>query len=133
MRRAWSAMVTVAGVTLATVVPAITPASAAVSASAQVRVNQVGYPTDAPKVAYAMLPAKVASVRFEVITPYGVAYRAVYRLSFSGVNTPGRYQVKVLSPGVAVSPMFIIGDGAQLYRQLVDNAVQYFKIGRAHV
>ena len=141
MRRAWSAMVTVAGVTLATVVPAITPASAAVSASAQVRVNQVGYPTDAPKVAYAMLPAKVASVRFEVITPYGVAYRgtsaddvgswnsayrAVYRLSFSGVNTPGRYQVKVLSPGVAVSPMFIIGDGTQLYRQLVDNAVQYF-------
>ena len=108
MRRAWSAMVTVAGVTLATVVPAITPASAAVSASAQVRVNQVGYPTDAPKVAYAMLPAKVASVRFEVTTPYGVAYRgtsaddvgswnsayrAVYRLSFSGVNTPGRYQV----------------------------------------
>jgi endoglucanase len=141
MRRAWSAMVTVAGVTLATVVPAITPASAAVPASAQVRVNQVGYPTDAPKVAYAMLPAKVASVRFEVITPYGVAYRgtsaddvgswnsayrAVYRLSFSGVNTPGRYQVKVLSPGVAVSPMFIIGDGTQLYRQLVDNAVQYF-------
>jgi endoglucanase len=141
MRRAWSAMVTVAGVTLATVVPAITPASAAVSASAQVRVNQVGYPTDAPKVAYAMLPAKVASVRFEVTTPYGVAYRgtsaddvgswnsayrAVYRLSFSGVNTPGRYQVKVLSPGVAVSPMFIIGDGTQLYRQLVDNAVQYF-------
>jgi endoglucanase len=141
MRRAWSAMVTVAGVTLATVVPAITPASAAVPASAQVRVNQVGYPTDAPKVAYAMLPAKVASVRFEVITPYGVAYRgtsaddvgswnsayrAVYRLSFSGVNTPGRYQVKLLSPGVAVSPMFIIGDGTQLYRQLVDNAVQYF-------
>jgi endoglucanase len=141
MRRAWSAMVTVAGVTLATVVPAITPASAAVPASAQVRVNQVGYPTNAPKVAYAMLPAKVASVRFEVITPYGVAYRgtsaddvgswnsayrAVYRLSFSGVNTPGRYQVKVLSPGVAVSPMFIIGDGTQLYRQLVDNAVQYF-------
>ncbi len=141
MRRAWSAMVTVAGVTLATVIPAITPASAAVPASAQVRVNQVGYPTDAPKVAYAMLPAKVASVRFEVTTPYGVAYRgtsaddvgswnsayrAVYRLSFSGVNTPGRYQVKVLSPGVAVSPMFIIGDGTQLYRQLVDNAVQYF-------
>jgi endoglucanase len=141
MRRAWWAMVTVAGVTLATVIPAITPASAAVPASAQVRVNQVGYPTDAPKVAYAMLPAKVASVRFEVTTPYGIAYRgtsaddvgswnaayrAVYRLSFSGVNTPGRYQVKVLSPGIAVSPMFIIGDGTQLYRQLVDNAVQYF-------
>jgi hypothetical protein len=88
-----------------------------------------------------MLPTKVAAVRFEVITPYGVAYRgtstddlgswnagyrAVYRLGFSGVNTPGRYQVKLLSPASAVSPAFIIGDGAQLYRQLADNAVQYF-------
>src|SRR5271169_236645 len=139
MRRAWSAMVTVAGVTLATVIPAITPASAAVPASAQVRVNQVGYPTGAPKVAFAMLPAKVASVRFEVVTPHGVAYRgtstddlgpwnsgyrAVYQLSFSGVRTPGQYQVKVLSPASAVSPVFTIGDGTQLYRQLVDNAVQ---------
>jgi hypothetical protein len=88
-----------------------------------------------------MLPTKVAAVRFEVITPYGVAYRgtstddlgswnaayrAVYRLGFSGVDTPGRYQVKLLSPASAVSPAFIIGDGTQLYRQLVDNAVQYF-------
>jgi hypothetical protein len=88
-----------------------------------------------------MLPTKVAAVRFEVITPYGVAYRgtstddlgswnaayrAVYQLRFSGVATPGRYQVKLLSPASAASPAFIIGDGAQLYRQLVDNAVQYF-------
>ena len=88
-----------------------------------------------------MLPAKVAAVRFEVVTPYGVAYRgtstddvgswnsgyrAVYQLSFSGVRTPGQYQVKVLSPASAVSPAFTIGDGAQLYGQLVDNAVQYF-------
>ena len=88
-----------------------------------------------------MLPAKVARVRFEVTTPYGVAYRgtstddlgswnsgylAVYQLSFSGMRTPGRYQVKVLSPASAASPAFTIGDGSQLYRQLVDNAVQYF-------
>jgi hypothetical protein len=32
----------------------------------------------------------------------------------------------VISPAIAVSPMFIVGDGAQLYRQLVDNAVRYF-------
>jgi hypothetical protein len=69
-----------------------------------------------------MLPAKVASVRFDVATPLGVvyrgtstldlgswnsAYRAVYQLDFSGVRTPGRYQVKVLAPGSAVSPAFI--------------------------
>ncbi len=124
---------------LSTVSGVIAPRTA--GKSPQVRVNQVGYPTDAPKVAFAMLPAKVASVRFQVVTPYGVAYRgtstddlgswnsgyrAVYQLSFSGVRTPGQYQVKLVSPASAVSPTFIIGDGAQLYRQLVDNAVQYF-------
>ncbi|HEV2935084.1 MAG TPA: glycoside hydrolase family 9 protein [Streptosporangiaceae bacterium] len=105
------------------------------------RVNQVGYPSSGPKLAYVMLARKVAAVRFEVTTRYGVvyqgtstenvgswnsAYQAVYRLSFSGVNSPGVYQVKVTSPAAASSPAFVIGDGAQLYRQLVDNAVQYF-------
>ncbi len=118
-----------------------TGALTAVNKPAEVRVNQVGYPVGAPKVAYAMLPRKVASVRFEVITPYGVAYRgvstddvgswnanyqAVYRLSFSKVQLPGQYQVKLLSPAQAVSPGFIIGNGTQLYRELVDNSVRYF-------
>jgi hypothetical protein len=109
--------------------------------SAQVRVNQVGYATNGPKVAYAMLPKKVASVRFEVVTPYGVAYRgassddagawnanykAVYKLSFSGLRLPGQYRVRLLSPATAVSPGFAIGDGTQLYQQLVDNSVRYF-------
>ena len=150
---AGAATAAVAAVTLATsAVPALGSARdlSAVSGviapktvdkAPEVRVNQVGYPTGAPKVAFAMLPAKVAAVRFEVVTPYGVAYRgtstddvgswnsgyrAVYQLSFSGVRTPGQYQVKLLSPASAVSPAFIIGDGTQLYRQLVDNAVQYF-------
>ena len=118
-----------------------TGALTAVNKPAEVRVNQVGYPVGAPKVAYAMLPRKVSSVRFEVITPYGVAYRgvstddvgswnanyqAVYRLSFSKVQLPGQYQVKLLSPAQAVSPGFIIGNGTQLYRELVDNSVRYF-------
>jgi hypothetical protein len=144
MRRAWPAIVAAAGLTLATITPA---ASAAVTASGkataapQVRVNQVGYPSSGPKVAYVMLAKPVSKVSFEVITPYGVAYRgtsaadvgswnsayhAVYQLNFSRVSTPGQYQVKVLSPAAAVSPTFIVGSGPQLYRQLVDNAVQYF-------
>jgi hypothetical protein len=106
-----------------------------------VRVNQVGYPTGGPKVAYVMLAKPAAVVRFEVTTPYGVAYRgtstadvgswnsayrAVYQLNFSGLRSAGQYQVKVTSPAAASSPVFVIGTGAQLYRQLVDNAVQYF-------
>jgi endoglucanase len=109
--------------------------------SAQVRVNQVGYATNGPKVAYAMLPRKAGNVRFEVVTPYGVAYRgtsaadmggwnanykAVYKLSFSGLRLPGQYRVRLLSPATAVSPGFSVGDGTQLYRQLVDNSVRYF-------
>jgi endoglucanase len=139
-RRAWSiAVVTVGVLTAALVSPAA--ASAAKLPPAQVRVNQVGYATSAPKVAYAMLPRKVARVRFEVVTPWGVAYRgvsaddagswnanyqAVYRLSFSGLNLPGQYQVKLLSPATATSPGFLIGDSPELYRELVDNSVRYF-------
>ena len=49
-----------------------TVAGASQSPPPQVRVNQVGYPSSGPKTAYAMLPRKVASVRFQVVTPYGV-------------------------------------------------------------
>jgi hypothetical protein len=142
MRRAWLRVAAAAALTLATVLPATAPASAAPAlAPPQVRINQVGYPAGGPKVAFAMLPRKVARVRFEVVTPYGVAYRgvsaddvgawnanyqAVYRLSFSGLNLPGQYQVRLLSPARASSPGFIIGDGLQLYRELVDNSVRYF-------
>jgi len=144
MRRAWPMILTAAGITLATVIPVAAwapQASAAATAPPQVRVDQVGYPSDAAKVAYAMLAKPVSKVRFEVTTPYGVeyrgtstddvgswnsAYRAVYQLNFSGVSVPGIYQVKLLSPAAASSPSFTIGTGPQLYRQLVDNAVQYY-------
>ena len=121
MRRAWLTVLAATALTLATVIPAAAPASAAALAPPQVRVNQVGYPASGPKVAFAMLPRKVARVRFEVVTPYGVAYRgtstrdvgawnsayqAVYQLSFSGLSLPGQYQVKLLSPAAAASPGF---------------------------
>jgi endoglucanase len=142
MRRTWLTILVAAGITVATAIPAASAAFAApASATAEVRVNQVGYPTSGPKLAYVMLARPVSAVRFEVTTPYGVAYRgtstddvgswnsayrAVYQLTFSGLNTPGQYRVRVLSPAAAVSPAFIVGTGAQLYRQLVDNAVRYF-------
>ena len=143
MRRTWSTILVAAGIALGTTIPAVTAAAAAAAptAAAQVRVNQVGYPSGGSKVAFAMLARPVRSVSFEVTTPYGVAYqgtsaddvgswnsayRAVYRLSFSAVQTPGVYRVRVTSPAAAVSPAFVIGSGAQLYTQLVDNAVQYF-------
>jgi endoglucanase len=147
MRRAWSTILVATGITLGVTVPAVTVIPAASAARAkpavapEVRVNQVGYPAGGPKVAYVMLARPVRAVSFEVTTPYGVAYqgissddvgswnsayRAVYQLSFSAIQTPGIYRVRVLSPAAAVSPSFVIGTGPQLYGQLVDNAVQYF-------
>jgi endoglucanase len=145
MRRTWQAILAATGITLAAVVPAAASASAAPAASAgaapEVRVNQVGYPSDGPKAAYVMLAGPVRSVSFEVTTSYGVsyrgtstddvgswnsAYRAVYQLNFSGLRVPGIYQVKVTAPAAAASPAFEVGTGTQLYRQLVDNAVRYF-------
>ena len=151
-RRVWSTVTLGAiAVTVATASPAVAATSGLSEVSAviatrtadkaQVRVNQVGYPTSGAKVAYAMLPRKVDRVTFEVATPFGVAYRgtsaddvggwnanyrAVYKLSFSGLTMPGQYRVRLLSPARAVSPGFSIGDGTQLYGQLVDNAVRYF-------
>jgi endoglucanase len=142
--RARSTIAVAVAASAAAAVALLPPATARAARDrpAEVRVNQVGYPANGPKVAYAMLPRPVAAgVRFEVTTPYGVAYQgvttddvgtwnanyqAVYQLSFSGVRTPGQYQVRLLSPARAVSPAFVIGDGSQLYRQLVDNAVRYF-------
>ena len=149
-RRTWSTAVAgiavaALGVGAALLQPAAAQAAPAAPTAPDrapvVRVNQVGYTSSSSKVAFAMLAGPVSAVRFEVTTRYGVAYRgtstddlgswnsgyrAVYQLSFSGVRTPGQYQVKLLSPAGAVSPAFTIGDGSQLYRQLVDNAVQYF-------
>src|SRR5580704_3852226 len=144
MRRTWPTILAATAITLAAVVPAASAASAVLAAPAaapQVRVNQVGYPSDGPKAAYVMLARPVRSVSFEVTTPYGVAYRgtsthdvgswnsayrAVYQLNFSGLSVPGIYRVKVTSPAMAVSAAFVVGTGAQLYRQLMDNAVRYF-------
>jgi endoglucanase len=143
MRRAWSTVLVAAGITLGTAIPAGTAAAAPATPATGlvVRVNQVGYPTSGPKVAYVMLARPVSTVSFEVTTPYGVAYqgtsaddvgswnsayRAVYQLTFSAVQTPGVYRVRVTSPAAAISPPFVIGSGPALYSQLVDNAVQYF-------
>ncbi len=117
-------------------------ASAASTPKPQVRVNQVGYAPGAPKLALAMLPAPVASVRFTVTGSHGVVlrgtstadagswnsgYQAVYQLSFSRLHRPGRYRVAISAGGAtAVSPVFRIAPSAVLYHQLVLNSVRYF-------
>ena len=89
---------------------------------AEVRVNQVGYATGSPKVAFVMLPGKVGQVSFTVSGRPGVvfrgrsstdagswnaAYGAVYRLDFSGLNRAGTYRITARAGrATAVSPVF---------------------------
>jgi len=134
------------GVSVLTVVPLLVAASgtahAASPVSAEVRVNQVAYPANGSKVAYAMLPAKVASVAFTVSGSTGVVfrgtskadlgswntrYRAVYKLTFSAVRQPGSYRIEVSAGGEsAKSPEFSVGQTGSQYGRLVANAVRYF-------
>jgi hypothetical protein len=111
----------------------------AAPAAPQIRVNQVGYQPGAPKAAYLMLPARVASAVFTVTSARGAIvyrgvsrddtgswnsrYQAVYLLSFSGLRRGGTYRVR---SGTAVSPAFRIAAGTALYGKLVTNAVRYF-------
>jgi hypothetical protein len=115
---------------------------ATVAGGPQVRVNQVGYPLHSTKVAFAMLPRRVASVSFILSGPAGVVYRgrsasdlgawntrygAVYRLSFTPLTRPGRYHITAVAGGTSVvSPSFAVAAPSALYHQLALNAVRYF-------
>ena len=119
--------------------PATAKPATAKPAAPEIRLNQVGYQPNAPKSAYVMLPARVASVPFTItdakgrvvyrgvsrddVGAWNTGYKAVYLLSFSGLHRCGTYQVRV---GSTVSVTFKIANGTALYGPLVDNAVRYF-------
>jgi endoglucanase len=120
---------------------AATAAAAAKLAAPVVRADQVGYTPRDSKVAYAMLPRAVGSVRFAVVGRRGVVYRgrssanagrwnakyrAVYKLTFSRLSRPGTYRVELLGAARAVSPSFRIASAQALYHGLVLNGVRYF-------
>jgi endoglucanase len=123
----------------ATAKPATAKPATAKPAAPEIRLNQVGYQPNAPKAAYVMLPARVASVPFTItdakgrvvyrgvsrddVGAWNSGYKAVYQLSFSGLRQCGTYQVRV---GSTVSVTFKIANGTALYGPLVDNAVRYF-------
>jgi endoglucanase len=113
------------------------------AATAQIRVNQVGYPATGPKLAYLMLPRPApGALVFTVAGSQGVVFRgrsgadlgtwnahypAVYPLGFSALGRPGSYRITVRAAGLtATSPPFLIASPAALYHRLVANAVAYF-------
>ena len=99
--------------TPATPAPPATPVPPG-QAVPEVRVNQVGYPAGAPKIAFAMLTRPAAAVSFAITGRQGVVFRgrtarslgswnshypAVYVLGFSGLTRPGSYRIRVDAAG----------------------------------
>src|ERR1700734_1900105 len=102
-RRIWGLGVTATALTVSALFAGQLAAGAAAGAAAkkapaEVRVNQVGYAPGASKVAFVMLPAKVASVSFTVsgsrgpvlrgtsrryVGSWNANYKAVHELDFS--------------------------------------------------
>lgn len=109
---------------------------------AWIRINQLGYPTRAVKVAVWCSKTKTPIDRFELVDAAtnkpvfsgkaGKAYGAygpfteTYRLNFSDFRTKGSY---VLKAGNAVSPVFTIGD--EVYKGSADFCLRYMRQQRS--
>ena len=119
-----------------------TPAGAPAAA---VRVDQVGYPSGAAKLAEIMTRARpqgdlhwvVVRAGSCTVAASGVArqdlgawskrYGWVWAARFTGVRAPGRYRVGILGDASAASPWFTIGPAAHLYARPLANALSFFE------
>jgi endoglucanase len=113
------------------------------SASAFVRVNQVGYIASLPKRALLMASGAETGATFQVrdstgstvlSAPIGAnlgswnsAYPNVYLLDFSSITTAGTYSIAVTGPIETTSLSFAIDTGNNLYTGLLPNALFFYQ------
>ncbi len=124
-----------AGTALATA-----PANA-VTATAFVRVNQIGYPAASAKRAFLMASDVETGARFSIdaggssvfsgtvgadLGAWSTAYPHVYALDFSEFSAAGTYSIDVAGPIAATSPTFRIGTGSTLFSQALANARSFY-------
>lgn len=117
------------------------------TAAPQVRVDQGGYVAGESKTAYLMTGAAVRGERFAVVDSAGRTvlrgavgspsrgawngdYRAVYAIDFTSLRTLGTYRISVSGPAVAVSPVFSVLAGRQVYGRLVRDGVTFYQTQR---
>jgi len=135
-----------AGITLIALGPLAAGASAKTKApkeAAFVRVNQVGYPTGAPKRAYLMSKKAQTGATFTVRAgedptvfsgtvgaPLGAwsgHFKDVYALDFDALQTPGTYTITVEGKTPASSPPFTVGPAQTLYEAPLANALSFYE------
>ena len=113
--------------------------------AAAIRVDQVGYPSGAAKLAEIMTKARprgglhwvvvragsctvaASGVAREDLGAWSKRYGWVWAARFPGVRAPGRYRVGILGDASAASPWFTIGPAAQLYARPLANALYFYE------
>ena len=110
------------------------------------RVDQVGYGTDAPKRAFLMTREPAATATFEVVSDAGSVVASgdvgadlgdwskrfphVYSVDFDAVTSPGSYSIRVTGTVTATSPAFLVGDPAALFAPLLANSLLFYQTQR---
>jgi endoglucanase len=119
-------------------------ASGALAAGkAFIRVNQVGYPTTAPKRAYLMSSRSESGRPFTLrsaegadvfngvvgtsLGPWSKRFGYVYALDFDTVQAPGSYTLSVAGRAPASSPVFAIAPAQQLYETPLANSLSFYE------
>src|SRR5580693_2268125 len=113
--------------------------------AAAIRVDQVGYPSGAAKLAEIMTRARpsgdlrwvlvragsctvaASGVARQNLGAWSKRYGWVWAARFTGVRAPGQYRVGILGDASAASPWFRIGPAAQLYARPLANALSFFQ------
>ena len=118
--------------------------------AAAIRVDQVGYPSGAAKVAEIMTKARpsgdlpggglrwvlvragsctvaASGLARQNLGAWSKRYGWVWAARFSQVRAPGRYRVGILGDASAASPWFAIGSAARLYAQPLANALYFYE------
>jgi endoglucanase len=116
---------------------------AAATGSTFIRVNQLGYPSAAPKRAYLMSHRDESGEGFSVQTSQGAIvlegtvgaslgswsrrFHHVYALDFDGVQTPGTYTISLAGPAPVSSPAFAIAPAQALFEAPLANALSFYQ------
>ena len=147
-RLATASVVSLAAILIGAQAPAVARKAHAPTngSSAYVRVNQLGYPTDAAsKRAYILSSGVETGATFAVkngsITVFSGSIGAdlgswssslghVYPLDFPTVTTAGTYTIAVTGPIAATSPSFKVDTGTNVYSGAETNGLNFFQVQR---